>query len=207
MAMYFEKFRKQVHIEVFDYPLIADYLKDFQKPRDKIAALVKEEKIIRLKNGLYVFGNDWRNSPLSLEMTANLIYGPSCISFEYALTYYGMLAERATTITSLAIGDSKKFDTPFGLFEYRATDPQKFKIGIDYIDLGNEGGFFIASREKALADLVYRTAGIRSKEQLSYYLFEEMRIDENIFRSLDFEKLLNISKIYKKSTLLLLSKI
>lgn len=89
-------------------------------------------------------------------MIANLVYSPSCISFEYALTHYGMIAERSTVITSLAIGNTKTFQTLIGIFEYRAIDREKFKVGIEYKNLGSEGGYFIASKEKALADLVYQ---------------------------------------------------
>lgn len=122
MFMNFERFRQEVKVEVFDYQLLANYLKELKKPRDKISALVAEGKIIRVKKGLYVFGEDWRRAPLNLEMVANLIYGPSCVSFEYALTHYGMIAERAIVITSLTIGDSKTFSTPLGTFEYRAIE-------------------------------------------------------------------------------------
>jgi predicted transcriptional regulator of viral defense system len=198
--MNFEAFRRQVLSEVFDYQLLAGYLKNFKRPRDKVSALVAEGKIVRLKKGLYVFGEDWRRSPISLEMIANLIYGPSCVSFEYALSHYGFIPERVTVVTSLTIGDSKTFQTPLGIFEYRAIDREKFKVGIEYKDLGKEGGYFIASKEKALADLVYRTSGIRTLEQLHHYLFEEMRIDEKMFRSLDFSKINEISKAYKKNS-------
>lgn len=205
--MNFELFRRQVQGEVFDYQLLANYLKDLKKPRDKVSSLLIEGKIVRVKKGLYVFGEDWRRSLLSLEMIANLVYGPSCISFEYALNHYGLIAERSTVITSLAIGDSKTFQTPIGTFEYRAIDRDKFKVGIEYRNLGKEGGYFIASREKALADLVYRTSGIRTLEQLRYYLFEEMRVDETMFRELDFHKLDEISKAYNKHSVNMMTKL
>lgn len=205
MFMNFERFRQEVKVEVFDYQLLANYLKELKKPRDKISALVSEGKIIRVKKGLYVFGEDWRRAPIDLEMIANLIYGPSCVSFESALTHYGMIAERSIVITSLTIGDSKSFSTPLGTFEYRAIDREKFKAGIDYVNLEDEGGYFIASREKALADLVYRTPGIRTREQLRYYLFEEMRVDETMFRELDFIKLKDISTVYQKNSVNLLN--
>jgi hypothetical protein len=117
------------------------------------------------------------------------------------------MAERSLVMTSLAIGDSKTFHTPIGIFEYRAIDREKFKIGIEYVDMGKEGGYFIASREKALADLVYRTPGIRTIGQLRHYLFEEMRIDESMFRNFDFSKLNEISKVYNKSSVSMLSKL
>lgn len=201
------QFRRQTKPEVFDYLLLENFFKGLKKPRDKVAALIKENKIIRLKKGLYVFGENWRNTPLNLEMIANLLYGPSCISFEYALTRYGLISERSTVITSLAIGDSKVFYTPIGTFEYRAIVPAKFKVGIEYQDLGTEGGYFIASREKALADLVYRTPYIQNLEQLRYYLFEEMRVDEELFRKLDFSKLREIANAYNKNSVYMIDKL
>jgi len=198
--MEFEQFRKQVKADVFDYQMLTSYLQDFKKARDKISSLLCEGKIIRIKKGLYVFGELWRKNPLSLELIANLLYGPSCISFEYALNYYGLIADRPISITSLTIGDSKTFDTPLGVFSYRATSKEKFKIGIEYKDLGNEGGFFIASKEKALIDLIYRTPGIRTLEQLRHYLFEELRIEETLFRELNSKALIEIGKIYNKNS-------
>ena len=205
--MDFELFRREVKTEVFDYQLLAMYLKNMKKPLDKAASLVADGKIIRVKKGLYVFGENWRRSPLSLEVVANLLYGPSCVSFEYALTHYGMIAERSLVITSLTIGDTKAFQTPLGLFEYRAISREKFKVGIEYRDLGQEGGFLIASREKALADLVYRTPGIRTLEQLRHYLFEEMRVDEGMFRELDMQKFRELAKVYKKNSVKMIDKL
>ncbi len=205
--MNFELFRREVDVEIFDYQLLAKYLHDLRKPRDKVSSLIEEGKIIRLKKGLYVFGENWRRTPLCLEMLANTLYGPSCISFEYALTSYGLIAERSTVITSLAIGDSKTFETPTGTFEYRAIDREKFKVGIEYRNLGKEAGYFIASKEKALADLVYKTPNIRTLEQLRHYLFEEMRVDETAFKNLDFQKMDEIAKIYKKNSVNMLSKL
>lgn len=205
--MNFESFRREIKSDVFDYQIFASYFKNIKKSRDKIASLVKQGKVIRIKKGLYIFGESWRNTPLCLETIANLIYGPSCVSFEHALTHYGLIAERSQVVTSLAIGDSKTFDTPIGRFEYRAISPEKFKIGIDYQDLGKEGGYFIASKEKALVDLVYRTAGIRSIEQLGHYLFEEMRVDETMFRALDFNALNEIANIYHKQSVKMMNQL
>jgi len=170
-----------------------------KKPRDKVASLMAEGKIVRIKKGLYVFGEEWRSAPLHLEPIANLIYGPSCLSFEFALFDYGLIADRPTIITSLTIGDSKIFETPIGVFEYKAINREKFKIGIEYRNIENSG-YFIASKEKALADLVYRTPKIRTQEQLRYFLFEEMRLDETMFREFDFQKLEKIAKIYRRKS-------
>ena len=167
--------------------------------------LTKAGMIIRLKKGFYIFGETWRQNAISLETIANVLYGPSCVSFEYALTHYGLISERAQVVTSLAIGDSKTFHTPIGTFEYRAIDREKFQVGIRYRYLEQSGGFFIASKEKALADLVYRTTGIRTKEQLRYYLFEEMRVDEEMFYRLDQQLLRQLADAYKKRSVTMLA--
>lgn len=207
MFMDFNLFRREVDFEIFDYQLLGKYLVGLQKPRDKVSSLISEGKIVRLKKGLYIFGENWRKSLLSLEVVANLLYGPSCVSFEYALTSYGLIAERSSVITSLVIGDSKTFHTPIGIFEYRAIDKEKFKLGIDYKKKDKSGGYFIASKEKALVDLVYRTPGIRSLSQLRHYLFKEMRIDETMFHELDFHRLDQIAKAYKKHSVNMLGKL
>lgn len=205
MFMDFELFRREMRSEIFDYQILAKYLSDLKKPRDKISALIAEGKLIRVKNGLYVFGENWRRSPLCLEMIANLLYGPSCISLEYALNKYGLIAERSTVITSLTLGDTKTFHTQIGTFEYQAISKEKFKVGIEYKSLGKEGGYFIASKEKALADLVYRTPHIRTARQLRYYLFEEMRVDETMFYNFDRQKLHEIATAYNKTSINILS--
>jgi hypothetical protein len=38
-----------------------------------------------LIQGIYVFGERYRRSPFSREVLANMIYGPSYISLDYAL--------------------------------------------------------------------------------------------------------------------------
>lgn len=205
--MNFELFRRLTKSEVFDHQWLTHCLQPLKKPRDKISSLITEGKIVRLKNGLYIFGPDWRRSALNLEMIANLLYGPSCISFEYALNRYGLIAERASVITSLTIGHSKTFSTPIGTFEYRAIDREKFKVGIEYRNWGQEGGYFVASKEKALADLVYRTPGIRTVEQLRYYLFEEMRVDETLFHRLDSYQLRKLAEAYKKNSVHMMSQL
>lgn len=205
--MSFEAFRRNIKTEVFDYQILASYFSGLKKVRDKVSALVAEGKIVRLKRGLYVFGENWRHAPLDLGVIANLLYGPSCISFESALGRYGLIPERSQIMTSLAIGDTKSYHTPIGHFEYRAIDREKFKIGIEYRSLGDKGGYFIASREKALVDLVYRTEGIRSMDHLRHYLFEEMRVDESLFRTLDINQLNEISKVYKKRSVSMLGKL
>ena len=80
-----ESLRQAISWEEFDYQALLGALQDYAHPRDKISDLLAKDIIIRVKKGLYVFGDSYRNKPYSREILANLIYGPSCISLEYAL--------------------------------------------------------------------------------------------------------------------------
>jgi predicted transcriptional regulator of viral defense system len=195
--MSLQALRRAVSGEIFDYQLLTYYLRDVKYPRAKIGRLLKAGEIIRIKKGLYAFGEMWRRGGISLEIAANLIYGPSCVSFEYALFQYGMIADRAVAVTSLAIGRAKEFETPIGIFRYHSIDKKKFSVGIEYREIPGEGGFFIASREKALADVVSRIKTSLSLAEFRFYLIEEMRIDEESLRSLDKQKIKEIGSIYK----------
>lgn len=195
--MSLHELRREISGEIFDYQALKNSFKKIKYHRAKIGRLLKNKEIIRVKKGLYVFGEMWRRGSISLEIAANLIYGPSCISFEYALFLYGMIAERASLVTSLAIGRAKEFETPIGTFLYRSIEKNKFSVGINYQEIPGEGGYFIASREKALADVVSRLKRSLTLSELQFHLLEELRMNEESLFSLDKQKLEEIASIYK----------
>jgi hypothetical protein len=80
-------------------------------------------------------------------------------------------------------------------------------VGIEYRNLQEKGGYLTASKEKAIVDLVYRTPGIRSMEKLKFFLFDEMRIDEEMFYQLDKSELTKLAHAYKKHSVTMLSKL
>ena len=52
---------KHIQHEEFDYQTLLDFLRDCGRPRDNISDLLRKGVIIRVKKGLYVFGDDYRN--------------------------------------------------------------------------------------------------------------------------------------------------
>ena len=70
---------------------------------NKISRLIKDNKLYKVVNGLY---ETEKNTPGYL--LAGSIYGPSYISFEYALQEYGLIPERVTVITCATCGKKKK---------------------------------------------------------------------------------------------------
>lgn len=90
--------RKLIGREEFDYPALMSALANYANPRDKVTSLLRQGVIIRVKKGLYVFGDDFRKRPFCRELLANLIYGPSYVSLDYALSYHGLIPERVAAL-------------------------------------------------------------------------------------------------------------
>jgi predicted transcriptional regulator of viral defense system len=128
-----EKIRKSITQEEFDYQTLLVALGDYARPRDKISDLISKGIIIRVKKGLYVFREGAGQTPYSHEVLANLIYGPSYISLDYAMQHYGLIPERVEAVTSVTTGRSRRFLTPIGLFTYRMISLRAFQVGMDRI--------------------------------------------------------------------------
>ena len=92
--------RNRIRAEILDYQTLIDVLKDLSSPRDKITDLLRQGVLVRVKKGLYVFGDKYRRYPYSKELLANLVYGPSYVSLDYALDYYGIIPERVEALRS-----------------------------------------------------------------------------------------------------------
>lgn len=69
-----------------------------------------------------------KNITLLSEFIANLIFGPSYLSQEYVLQYYGLIPERVELITSMTTKRHKHFAPPIGDFRYQYISPKRFFI-------------------------------------------------------------------------------
>jgi len=194
-----ETIRKSIPQEEFDYQTLLVALGDYAHPRDKISDLLHKRIIIRVKKGLYVFGNGARQAPYSTEILANLIYGPSYISLDYALQHYGLIPERVEGVTSVTTGRSRRFLTPVGLFIYRTIPIRAFQIGMDRIEIGEGRAFLMATAEKALADKIYedRGTGLHTKKELIDYLERNLRVDMAALREMNPDDLVAIARRYR----------
>ena len=192
----------------FDYQTLLDVLKDYARPRDKITDLIRKGIIIRVKKGLYVLGDRFRTRPFSKELLANLVYGPSYISLEYALQYYGMIPERVEAVTSVTTGRSRRFMTPLGLFIYRNIPISAFHLGMTRIEYDDTTAFLMATPEKALCDKIRndQNTGLRSLKDMRHYLIEGLRIDEASLADLIPGSIDEIAHHYNSSKVRLLHK-
>jgi predicted transcriptional regulator of viral defense system len=182
--------RQRVGREEFDYQALMAALSEYANPRDKVTTLLRRGDIIRVKKGLYIFGDKLRRRPYSQELLANLLYGPSFVSLESALSFYGLIPERIEALTSVTTKRPKTFDTPIGLFIYRQSPRRSFHLGMDRIEEGDVA-FLIATPERALADKVRDDRGnaLSNRRQAARYLFEDLRFDESAFRQLEPNRL------------------
>lgn len=202
-----QELRRKIRSEEFDYQLLLDILRHYSQPRDKITKLIRKGVIMRVKKGLYIFGPDYAMSPYSPEILANLIYGPSYISLDYALNYYGMIPEKTVTLTSVTSGKKRVFQTPVGRFTYQAVPLAYYRVGIDIIGAGENRSFLMATREKALADKIYQGEGseIRNIRDIETYLTRYLRIDTASLSQLSYPRMAEIVKRSRLKRLSILS--
>lgn len=184
-----------------DYLLIKNALSEYAHPRAKIQQLLAKGALIRVKKGLYVIGDDYHQAPISLETLANLIYGPSAISLDFALSYYGFIPEHVHSVTSITPQRDKIFNTPVGRFFYRYLPMKKYMIGLTLLNLHDKRHVIIASPEKALLDKVYfsKPLILQNNQDTENFLFKDLRIDPHILETLNVDLLIEIAMVYKNS--------
>ncbi len=176
--------------EELDYGFVMECLKAYKNPRIKLNHLLRIEALVRVKKGIYIFGKNFARQPYSSEVLANMIYGPSYVSLEWACQYYRLIPEKVTTITSVTTQRSRKFQTPLGLFTYDHLPMQVFPIGVTLINFSDKQQALTATKEKALSDLlVIRRGCFSSKKHFKEILFEDLRIEEEDFYSLNLDLL------------------
>ena len=194
--------RNALPLSIFSHGMLYSLLeKSVSNVNDKISNLVKSGELVRLKKGFYTFSKAYLTRPINLISVANTLYTPSYVSFDYALSYYGMIPERVSEVTSATSKNEKLFDTPIGRFSYKKVSPEVYSLGIDWIYDDIEGGRFIATAEKALCDKIKYDRGIGTLTQASMieYLKYDLRIDISI--PLNYELIEIIAAAYKSRNL------
>ena len=184
--------REKIQNDIFDYVQLTDALSNFSNVRTKIGRLLASGELIRIKKGLYIFPDYLCHSPLNPCIVANMLYGPSYVSCDYALSYYGMIPERVEVITSMSPSRPKFFSTPIGCFTYHQRKAKDYAIGVESIATPS-GNFLMASREKAIYDKVLTDSRFDGND-IREYLLEDLRLDEEALSHLNHETLHDLQK-------------
>ena len=124
-------------------------------------------------------------------------YGPSYISFEYALAHYGLIPETVYTITCATFKKKKKktYETMFGTFIYRDVPSDAFPLELKVVK-EKEYFYRIAEPEKALCDKLYTMHPMANCKELFLLLSEDLRIEETELCKLDADKVSYLAKHY-----------
>ena len=169
--------------------LLKSWLKDYNRPNGKISALKSEGLLTSVKRGIYIAGPKSYGGRPENPLLANHLLGPSYVSIDSALSFYGIIPERVYSVTSMTTKASRDFDTPIGLFTYMNLPLPYYAFGINMVRLTSEQYAMIASPEKAICDKIVNTSGLilRSISNAGNYLLDNLRMDEEILKALNIQ--------------------
>jgi len=142
-------------------------------------------------------------------LVANHLRGPSYVSLESALSYWGLIPERVFEVSSVTIKPGKTYSTPLGRFGYFRASLPYYAFGIKSVALTEKQVVLMASPEKAICDKIVMTSGIllRSTRQVQEFLIDDLRIDEEQLQELNAKEIASwIDNAPKKNSLKLLVK-
>lgn len=189
--------------------VLLSLLHGYKRPNDKISELIKSGDLISLKKGLYIAGTKTDLIGPEPFLIANHLWGPSYVSLESALSYWGLIPERVYEVSSITMKLSKKYKTPTGRFSYRFMPSPYYSFGIKSIELLPKQVVRIATPEKALCDKIITTTGLtlRSPIQTRNYLLEDLRIDPEQLQKFNLKEIKSwIEAAPKKESLRMLVK-
>lgn len=171
--------------------ILLGILKGYERPYDKISDLEKQGYLIQLRRGLYLLGDSFNVQRPELSLISNHLYGPSYISLETSLFFWGLIPEKVYVTTAMTTKQSKKIETGIGTFTYHHLSKEYYWLGIKSIQLTGKQSILIGSAEKSICDKIVTTSGVllRSKKQVYQFLVEDMRMDMDIVSNLNITEI------------------
>jgi hypothetical protein len=169
----------------------------------KAKRLEQSGEIVRLKKGLYMVSPAVSRREVSPFLLANHIYGPSYVSMQTALRYYGLIPEAVYAVQSMTLGTAKTYTNSQGTFSYTHVPAAYYPIGLN-VRSEASASFMIASPEKALCDLMVYTPNLnlRFRTELRDYLEADIRLDMEALAEMDVALLQRCAAVSRKQTML-----
>lgn len=163
--------------------------------RTNLTRWIKQGYIARLRRGYYTFPDYKSKNDFSFYF-ANRIYKPSYISLHTALSFYGMIPEAVSQITSVTSLKTATFKNDFGDYSYKNIK-DNLMFGYELKVMDESRRLMFATPEKALLDLLYLYPFYNSEKEM-----EELRMDEYYMREdLNFELLMSFNERFKSKAL------
>ena len=165
------------------FDALARQFADYTDIKGKIRREVQGGRLVQVARGLYE--TDARTDGKCL---AGAIYGPSYLSFDYALSVHALIPEAVyDTYTSATFrkGKTKRYENAFGTFLYRDVPAAVYPLGVDKL---------------------YSLSPVYSVRALKELLFDDLRIDEAAFFALRKDDFSQLAPLYRATNLKLLAK-
>jgi predicted transcriptional regulator of viral defense system len=165
----------------------------------------KKGYILKIRKRWYCFNYDDVSKNVAW-LAANLIYQPSYISLQTALSFYGLIPEAIYTVTSVSTKKTNYFETPIGTFSYSKIKSTLFRFGQTLTSSSSynlpTGGKYkrkelIAEPEKAILDFFYIYSHYNTYKDMEYLRFDPSVLND----SLDMEKLFRYLEQYNNKAL------
>lgn len=188
---------------IFTTQMLIDKLQSYGDPAGKIMRMTKNSELYTITRGLYETD---RTTPG--QYLACAIYSPSYLSFNYALSYYGMIPEAVYEYTSATFDKkkTKEYQNIFGRYTYRDVPKSCYPYGVVIIE-ENGYAYPIATPEKALCDKLYSVSPVKSIRELNELLFSDLRIDQSEFEKLNRSDLFELCGYYHSNNMKYLRKL
>lgn len=177
---------------------------NYKDVNGKISREISKGNLYPIKRGLYE-----TDASTSGEYLAQVICSPSYLSFDYALYYYSLIPEavyNTYTCATFQKNKTKVFTNNFGTYIYRDIPAKAYPYCVRY-ELVENYSYHIASPEKAICDKLYSLPIINNLKNLQVMLFEDLRIDDEIFWNLNLQDMCDLAPLYNSTNLKLLAKL
>ncbi|MFH0795962.1 MAG: hypothetical protein V2A65_02775 [Candidatus Omnitrophota bacterium] len=172
--MEFEELVKTVGEEpVFETGLLLAGVVNPADVRRQLSRWVTTGKAWQLRRGLYTLAPPFQKVKPHPFVVANHLVRCSYVSMQSALAYYGLIPEYVPLVTSVTAGRPGHWDTMLGSYDFHHIKAGMF-LGykLTLLTAGQEA--FVATREKALLDLVYLQVGRDSDGYLTELRLERL---------------------------------
>lgn len=166
-------------------------LRGYRRPGDKVSEWLRQGALQPLRRGLYVTGASLRSRAVCVPLVANHLYGPSCVSLDFALAWHGLIPEGVADVTSVTPRPSRRLSNALGRFSYHHLPLPYYAVGQE-LGASDDGlSFLIASPVKALCDRLVLSRGLPllSRPAMRQWLLEDLRCDPERLGQLDLADL------------------
>jgi len=175
-----------------DQDLLMVFQDSDRRRYDAVKYALKKGILLHVKRGLYLIGPPYGKGTCDPYEIAQMLYGPSYISMESALSYHGWIPEAVYICTSVCAKRTKLIESLVGNFRYSHTPANHFFMNVARITQ-NEATFLMAEPWKAIGDIIYAA---KKNWRSIHDLFLDLRVEIDTMKKSDLASLIHIAKHY-----------